>query len=159
MNKKLTVVDFFCGAGGFSEGFRQQGFSIIWGIDKWEPAISTYNHNYDLNCETNDILKLSQEFKEIDRIPNSDIIIGSPPCVSFSNSNKSGKADKSMGVMLTEAFLRIVAIKKFQKGSVLKAWYMENVPNSLKHLKKEYSFKDLDLSEWANENGLDKNLT
>ena len=158
-NKKPTVVDFFCGAGGFSEGFRQQGFSIIWGIDKWEPAISTYNHNYNLNCETNDILKLSQDLEEIECIPNSDVIIGSPPCVSFSNSNKSGKADKSMGVMLTEAFLRIVAIKKFQKNSVLRAWYMENVPKSLKHMKKQYSFQDLDLSEWADKNGLDQNLT
>jgi DNA (cytosine-5)-methyltransferase 1 len=159
MNQKLTVIDFFCGAGGFSEGFRQQGFTIIWGIDKWEPAISTYNHNYELNCEAKDILKLSQDVKEIDRIPNSDVIIGSPPCVSFSNSNKSGKADKSMGVILTEAFLRIVAIKKFQKNSVLKSWYMENVPNSIKHLRMKYSFKDLDLSEWAKENGLDENLT
>ena len=157
MKNKLTVVDFFCGAGGFSEGFRQQGFSIIWGIDKWEPAISTYNHNYDLSCETKDILKLSQDFKQINLIPNSEVIIGSPPCVSFSNSNKSGKADKSMGVMLTEAFLRIVVIKKFQKGSILKAWYMENVPNSLKHLKKEYSFKDLDLSAWAKSLRLDDN--
>lgn len=157
MKNKLTVVDFFCGAGGFSEGFRQQGFSIIWGIDKWEPAISTYNHNYDLNCETKDILKLSQDFKQIDFIPNSEVIIGSPPCVSFSNSNKSGKADKSMGVKLTEAFLRIVVIKKFQKDSILKAWYMENVPNSLKHLKEEYSFKDLDLSVWAKSIGLDDN--
>lgn len=159
MKNKLTVVDFFCGAGGFSEGFRQQGFSIIWGIDKWEPAISTFNHNYELNCETNDILKLSQDLKEIESIPNSDVIIGSPPCVSFSNSNKSGKADKSMGVMLTEAFLKIVAIKKFQEGSILKGWYMENVPNSLKHLKKEYSFNDLGLSAWAKERELDDNST
>ena len=159
INKKNTVVDFFCGAGGFSEGFRQQGFSIIWGIDKWEPAIATYNHNFNLNCETKDILKLSQDFTEINLIPNSDVIIGSPPCVSFSNSNKSGKADNSMGVLLTEAFLRIVAIKKFQKNSVLKSWFMENVPNSTKHLRKKYSFKNLDLSEWAKENGFDENST
>lgn len=157
MKNKITVVDFFCGAGGFSEGFRQQGFSIIFGIDKWEPAIATYNHNYNLNCITQDILALSRDFQKIDIIPNSDVIIGSPPCVSFSNSNKSGKADKSMGVMLTEAFLRIIAIKKFQNRSVLKSWYMENVPNSLKYLKEEYSFKNLDLSEWAETRGLNKN--
>lgn len=29
---KLTVIDFFCGAGGFSEGFRQQGYEIVLGI-------------------------------------------------------------------------------------------------------------------------------
>ena len=27
--KKLKVIDFFCGAGGFSEGFRQMGFEIV----------------------------------------------------------------------------------------------------------------------------------
>lgn len=150
---KLTVADFFCGAGGFSEGFRQQGFSIVYGLDKWEPAISTFNHNFRLQCQVQDILAVSKDIKQIDNIPDSDVIVGSPPCVSFSNSNKSGKADKSMGVQLTEAFLKIVAVKKFQKDSILKAWYMENVPNSLNHLKEEYSFKDLDLSRWARKNG------
>lgn len=149
MKKKLTVVDFFCGAGGFSEGFRQQGFTINWGVDKWEPAIATFNHNFNLNCITKDIVKLSKNISEIDLIPNSDVIIGSPPCVSFSSSNKSGKADKSLGVKLTESFLRIVVIKKYQKKSSLKAWYMENVPNSLNYLKDQYTFNDLGLSKWA----------
>lgn len=36
----MTVIDLFCGAGGFSEGFRQQGFEILQGIDCWEPAIT-----------------------------------------------------------------------------------------------------------------------
>ncbi len=146
---KVTVIDLFCGAGGFSEGFRQQGFTIIYGIDKWEPAIATFNHNFNLNCTAKDILKLSNDLEEIENLPDSDIIIGSPPCVSFSNSNKSGKADKSLGVQLTEAFFRIIAIKKNQPNSTLKAWYMENVPNSLKYLKRTYSFKDLGLEKWA----------
>ena len=30
---KLTVIDFFCGAGGFSEGFRQMGYEIVYGFD------------------------------------------------------------------------------------------------------------------------------
>ncbi len=152
---KITVVDFFCGAGGFSEGFRQQGFSVIYGIDKWEPAISTFNHNFNLNCSTADILKISEDISLIEGLPDSDVIIGSPPCVSFSNSNKSGKADKSLGLRLTEAYLKIVAVKKFKEKSKLKAWYMENVPNSLKYLKDQYSFIDLDLNSWAKENGLD----
>lgn len=30
---KLKVIDLFCGAGGFSEGFRQAGLEIILGVD------------------------------------------------------------------------------------------------------------------------------
>ena len=34
----VRVIDFFCGAGGYSEGFRQQGFLIVKGIDNWQPS-------------------------------------------------------------------------------------------------------------------------
>ena len=148
-NSKLTVIDFFCGAGGFSEGFRQQGFKIIKGYDNWQPAIDTYNHNFHVNSTVKNILDFKDSIEEIDLIPNSDIIIGSPPCVSFSSSNLSGKADKESGVLLTKIFLRIVAIKKFQRNSTLKAWYMENVANSRNYLADYYTFKDLGLSQWA----------
>ena len=44
--KKLTVLDIFSGAGGFSEGFRQQGFEIVGGIDNWKAAVDTFNFNF-----------------------------------------------------------------------------------------------------------------
>ena len=145
--KKLEVIDFFCGAGGFSEGFRQMGFKIVYGYDNWAPAIKTYNHNFELKCVTNDISKMSID--QIEKLPDTDIILGSPPCVSFSSSNKSGNADKSLGVQLTETFFRIIAVKKHKPNSQLKAWFMENVVNSRKFLRDSYTFEDLDLSEWA----------
>ena len=57
-----------------------------------------------------------------------------------------------MKLKLTKTFLRIVAVKKHQPNSVLKAWFMENVVNSKRYLQKSYSFKDLGLQEWANKN-------
>lgn len=150
----MKIIDFFCGAGGFSQGFKQLGFEIIYGFDNWEPAVKTFNYNYNLNCEKKNILDFHNNIDEINKIPNTEIIVGSPPCVSFSSSNKSGKADKSLGIKLTETFLQIVTIKKYQKNSTLKAWYMENVANSYKHLKKEYTFKDLKLHKWAIENNI-----
>lgn len=149
MENKLTVVDFFCGAGGFSEGFRQMGFEIKYGYDLWKPAVETYNHNFNLDCEVKNILDFKSSLEEIESIPNSHVIIGSPPCVSFSSSNKSGNADKSLGLELTEAFLKIVAVKKHQPNSILKAWFMENVVNSKRYLQTKYTFKDLGLEEWA----------
>ena len=154
VRKKMSVVDFFCGAGGFSEGFRQMGFDIKYGFDYWKPAVDTYNHNFDLDCKAKNVQDFWDSIDDINAVPNTEIIIGSPPCVSFSSSNKSGKADKSLGVKLTESFLRIVAVKKFQHNSVMKAWFMENVANSKKHLKEKYTFKDLNLVEWAQENSI-----
>ena len=149
---KLKVIDFFCGGGGFSEGFRQMGFEIVYGFDHWKPAIETFNYNFNLNCKPKNILDFKNSIEEIENLPNTEIIIGSPPCVSFSSSNKSGNADKSLGVDLTETFLRVVAIKKNQPNSILKAWFMENVINSKRYLQTAYTFKDLGLTEWAIKN-------
>ncbi len=149
MGNKLTVIDFFCGAGGFSEGFKQMGFEIKYGYDHWKPAVDTYNHNFNLECKIKNILDFKHSTEEIENLPDTDVIIGSPPCVSFSSSNKSGNADKSLGLELTEAFLRVVAIKKHQPNSILKAWFMENVVNSKRYLQPQYTFKDLGLEDWA----------
>lgn len=152
MNKQPTVIDIFCGAGGFSEGFRQQGFDIVQGIDHWEPAIKTFNHNFGINCSVKSVLDFEHSIEEIEALPDTEVIIGSPPCVAFSSSNISGKADKASGVTLTQIFLRIVAVKKWKSNSKLEAWFMENVPSSIKHLGFEYTFEELGLGDWATQN-------
>ena len=152
--KKLTVIDFFCGTGGFSEGFRQKGYEIIAGYDNWKPAVDSFNHNFGTSSTETNILDFKDSIAKIQELPDTDIIIGSPPCVSFSSSNKSGKADKTLGLDLTKSFLRIVAIKKHQKKSILKGWFMENVVNSKKYISNIYSFVDLNLEKWAKENGI-----
>lgn len=148
MTQKLTVADFFCGAGGFSEGFNQAGYNVIFGLDSWKPAIETHdiNHPTCTSIQMN-ILKLNTPEKIDETVPDTNIIIGSPPCVSFSNSNKSGKSDKSLGIQLIECYLRIVLHKMTKPGSILKYWIMENVPNSLKFVKDEYTAKELGLDE------------
>ncbi|MBI5002094.1 DNA cytosine methyltransferase [Candidatus Woesearchaeota archaeon] len=155
MKEMYTVADFFCGAGGFSEGFRHAGFKVIFALDNWEIARQTHKLNHPeskhpgLDCyyETKgDILLIPPErVNEI--VEDVDVIIGSPPCVSFSSSNRAGKADKSIGIKLIEKYFQIIAIKKHKINSRLKYWIMENVPNSRSFLKKYYTFKDLELDE------------
>jgi DNA (cytosine-5)-methyltransferase 1 len=142
----MKVADFFCGAGGFSEGFRIQGFKVAFGLDNWQPAIKTHEFNHpDAKHFSGDILSLTPE--QIDEVvPDTEVITGSPPCISFSYSNKAGKADKSLGTALIMKYLQIVAIKKNKPGSKLKHWLMENVPNSAKYVKRSYTFKELGLS-------------
>lgn len=150
---EYTFIDFFCGAGGFTEGFRQQGFKPIRGIEMWQQAINTHNLNFGLNDKVKNVLDFEND-DEIEMLEDSYILLGSPPCVSFSMANKAGKADKSLGIRLIEAYLRVVAVKKHKKGSKLIAWYMENVPNSRNFVKEEYTFKDLNLSTWAQKNNI-----
>ena len=154
----MRIVDFFCGAGGFSEGFRQQGFKVEMGIDNWRPAVEAHNLNFGLNDSPKSVLDFEGDVKHIEEfIPDTEIIIGSPPCVSFSMANKAGKADKSLGIRLIEAYLRVVAVKKHKKKSILKAWFMENVPNSRNFVKENYTFNNLSLGKWAKENKLNPN--
>lgn len=144
----MRVADFFCGAGGFSEGFRQAGFKIAFALDKWQLAVNTHHANHPTaKTIMADIEKISllpdEKFEEI--IPDTEIIIGSPPCVAFSNSNKSGKGDKTLGIRLLKAYLRIIARKKFKKNSILKYWVLENVPNIRAHIQETYSAEELEL--------------
>lgn len=143
------VVDFFCGGGGFSEGFKLAGFNIIFAVDKWQPAITTHHANHpEAKSIVDDVIRISnlpdEEFHNL--VPDSEVIIGSPPCTFFSNSNKSGKGDKSLGIQLIEAYLRIVARKKTKKGSILKHWVLENVPNVESYIEESYSYKDLGIN-------------
>lgn len=130
------------------------GFDVIMGIDNWQPAITTHNANHGLNDTVKSILDF-EDIEEIHRLPNSDIIIGSPPCVLFSLSNRGGNANKDLGVRLIKAFYRVIVVKKHQKDSILKAWLMENVPNSRNYVDPSYTFRDLDLEDWAEAEGLD----
>ena len=148
--KQYKVADFFCGGGGFSEGFKLAGFEIVFAVDRWQPAVTTHHANHpNANTYLGDVIKISnlqeKEFHAL--VPDTEIIIGSPPCTSFSNSNKSGKADKSLGIQLIEAYLRIIARKKIKSGSKLKHWVLENVPNVESYIKDEYTYRELGLEE------------
>lgn len=144
----MRVADFFCGGGGFSEGFRQAGYEIVFAVDKWEPAVTTYRGNKPgVNVIQDDVIRISllpdAEFEAL--VPDSEVIIGSPPCQSFSHSNKSGNADKTLGIQLIEAYFRIIARKKFKHNSILRYWVLENVPSVKNYIKEQYSAQDLGL--------------
>lgn len=146
VEEHMKVADFFCGAGGFSEGFRQMGFDIVFGLDNWGPAIDTIRLNHPrINAVKMNILELDTPQKIDEIVPDVNVIIGSPPCVAFSGSNKAGKADKSPGIQLIEGYLRIIAWKLNKPNSILEYWILENVPNSAKYIKNKYSFEELGL--------------
>ena len=96
-NTGLNVIDLFCGAGGSSSGFRLAGFNIVGALDVNVAAAKTHELNFP-ECTTivSDITILPPgDFSE--RIGNKcvDIVIGSPPCQTFSSLSQ-GKI-KSLG--------------------------------------------------------------
>jgi len=113
------VVDLFCGPGGFSHGFQQAGHEIILGIDNDKRVKETFEYNHpgaEFCCM--DVKNLAQV------PPETEIILGSPPCTDFSVANKK----RTFNMQLVEEFLRLVGT------SFAKYWIMENVPPIKKFL-------------------------
>lgn len=124
----LTLIDFFCGAGGLSLGFIQEGFNVKLASDIEDVCIQTYKYNHpDLPSD-----KLIQEdIREfIDDIDNYidesiDIVVGGPPCQGFSNVNQRRIIDDPRNE-LYKYFLKMVEI------IAPKFVVMENVKGMLK---------------------------
>jgi len=130
----LKVADFFCGAGGFSEGFRQMGFKIVYGTDIWCPAVETFRKNFP-EADVPDPIDVKEI--NINDLPDVDVVIGGPPCTYFSSSNNGGKGDISSGMILVKRFLRIV------EELSPKWWVMENIPRLKCTLPKRISHREL----------------
>lgn len=91
---KPTVIDLFCGVGGFSYGFKKAEFNIVLGIDCEKSKLITYQKNIQSPILNADITQLSA--KDIYSLNNGhsiDVVIGSPPCVEYSKSNPKKKSE------------------------------------------------------------------
>ncbi len=92
----LNVIDLFCGCGGMSKGLTDAKLNIIAGIDIWDKAVENYNKNFVHRAYCEDLTQLSPEkFNELYNKENKniDIIVGGPPCQSFSIAGKRDKND------------------------------------------------------------------
>ena len=125
----LTVGDLFCGAGGFSEGFRQAGFRVKWAIDNWEPAVTTFRKNFP-GTRVPQPRNLLDE-RSLDDLERVDVLVGGPPFTHFSLANKGGNGDLKLGLGLVARFLDAVELLKPDY------WIMENVPNLLQILRRQ----------------------
>jgi DNA (cytosine-5)-methyltransferase 1 len=112
---KPTVASLFCGIGGLDLGFEWAGCEVVWASDLSPIAGATYSLNFGRSAVVADVLELS-----IEEIPDTDIVIGGPPCQSFSLVGQR-RADDPRGKLVFR-FLEIIAAKR-PRGFV-----MENVP-------------------------------
>jgi len=85
----ISVVSLFSGGGGLDLGFKKAGFDIQWAIDNDKNAVSTYKANIGNHIICDDINAI-----DLATIPHADVVIGGPPCQSFSLAGKRDVEDE-----------------------------------------------------------------
>jgi DNA (cytosine-5)-methyltransferase 1 len=125
-----VVVDFFCGAGGFTRGALNAGAYVVCGIDCDERAKLTYetnNLNFDgipaefitQRIEDMSYSLLGEKIRGFDNHPL--VFVGCPPCQPFTNlSTDKEKSQSSRNAL--GAFVDFVV--DFKPGFIV----VENVP-------------------------------
>lgn len=124
-----TMVDLFCGAGGLSLGFKQNGFKTLFANDFDPLCIETYKYNHpEIPSEVivcGDIREISKTIGN--RIHEEvDVVIGGPPCQGFSSANKHHRVIDDPRNELYKFFLKSV------EQLAPKIVVMENVKGMLK---------------------------
>ncbi len=113
----FTLIDLFAGAGGFTLGFVESGFTPIFAVEKDRSAADTYNANFGNHCAVADIETISE-------FPQADLVIGGPPCQGFSNLGTNNPDDPRN--FLWRHFMRVV------EHVTPRIFVLENVPPLLK---------------------------
>lgn len=135
------VVDLFCGAGGFSEGFRQAGFRVLGGSDIDPDAMATYALNFpEAEAIPGDVRSAPVHEAVTELARQADVIVGGPPCQAFSQVRNHTRIIDDPRNALYREFVSIVADAKPQ------AFVMENVPGMAQMGVKEQVAQDLSLA-------------
>jgi len=108
----MKVLDLFCGMGGWSKPFIEDG-DEVWGID-----VKDFHYPGIL---------IKEDIRALDGygFGDMDLIIGSPPCSEFSKA-KENRRTPSEGLRLVKEFERFIA------EAQPRAWLMENVSQMAK---------------------------
>lgn len=127
INNKISVFDFFSGCGGTSQGFKDAGLDIVFGLDFDKDAADTFKLNFPKAKFINtNISQLGEDCLEADfetcKINNSyTLFSGCAPCQPFSKQNRQKKEGDPRTNLLLE-FSRFVT---YYKPDFV---FIENVP-------------------------------
>lgn len=140
-NTKLTSVDLFAGAGGFSLAAQESGYEVVFAIENDKHAATTYRNNIcagphhstvlyeeDISTLDPDALK-SKHFAKDKRC---DLLLGGPPCQGFSTHRiRNAGVDDPRNQLIHTYFSFVKALRPC-------LFLMENVPGILWPRHKSY---------------------
>lgn len=124
MKDKNKVISLFSGAGGMDIGFGMAGFETVVAVEYDKSCCETLRkNNPNLNVIQGNISEITTDkiLRTGDlKVTEPALVIGGPPCQSFSLAGKRMGMDDSRGKLVLE-FIRIV------RESLPKVFVMENV--------------------------------
>lgn len=123
----LSAIDLFCGAGGLSAGFAQEGYDLALGIDFDPAAVETYAANFGADrAEHADLLKYTASDVRKRIGGKVDVILGGPSCQPFSTHGRHQRW--VVGDPRSDLWSRMFSYVEELRP---RAFVMENVPGML----------------------------
>ncbi len=120
MSDGLTFIDLFAGCGGLARGFLDAGgFAAVGACEVDPDAAETYRLNIDDAIFEEPIEGVADE-----RWPESDVMIGGPPCQGFSQLGRRDPGDPRNRLWIHYA--------RVLRASGADVFVMENVPQLLR---------------------------
>jgi len=129
---QLKVSSLFSGCGGLDLGFKKAGFSIDYANEFDKGIWNTFQFNFpETHLDTRSIVDISNK-----DLPNSDGLVGGPPCQSWSEAGSRRGIDDSRGKLFFE-YMRILESTKplfFLAENVSGILFPNNFPTFVKIL-------------------------
>jgi DNA (cytosine-5)-methyltransferase 1 len=123
----LSAIDLFCGAGGLSAGFVQEGYEVALGIDFELQAAETFALNFgQARAEHADLLEFTAADVKRRVGGDIDVILGGPSCQPFSTHGRQQRW--VVGDPRSDLWSRMHSYVEELRP---KAFLMENVPGML----------------------------
>ena len=155
---KYNVVDLFSGVGGLSYGFSKMPEFNILAANEIEKDISiAYILNHPnvamLNCDINQLTE--EKFQEILKGKRVDLIVGGPPCQSYSTLGKRKMDERANLFMQYKRILTILNPKAFVFENVSgilsmdKGRLFERIKSEFESLGYQLKYKLLDAVDYG----------
>lgn len=108
IDKALTAMDLFCGAGGLTLGLKRAGFNVAAGIEIVPEIAKTYKANHPTTkLLIRDIREITgKEIFDLTGLREIDLVAGCPPCQGFTTlTTKYHRKDPRNDLLLEMARL------------------------------------------------------
>lgn len=119
----MKFIDLFAGLGGFHKALHELGHECVFASELDPTLRKLYFENWGIEAQ-GDIKKIVE--KEIDSIPQHDILCAGFPCQPFSKAGKQLGREDNRGTLFDE-------IAKILEHRTPKYFILENVPFIAKH--------------------------